>query len=90
MCNSNLDEHDRKGIFRMIVRGLAHCHEKCIIHHDIKPDNILVDYDEKKRITDLRLADFGLCLDTTVSDEGKKDFCGTLKYMAPELLYEGG
>ncbi|KAH6623704.1 kinase-like domain-containing protein [Chaetomium tenue] len=36
----------RKSILRSALTGLAELHDRNIIHTDIKPDNILVDYDE--------------------------------------------
>ncbi|KAJ6827371.1 uncharacterized protein M6B38_301265 [Iris pallida] len=69
-----------------IARGLEYLHEKCndcIMHCDIKPDNILLDADFSPRVTDFGMAklvgrEFSKVL-TTVR--------GTLGYLAPEWIY---
>ena len=64
---------------------LAYLHELGIIHRDIKPENILVDNQTNKLI----LTDFGL---SQVILPGSKlsDTCGTLDYVAPEVLSPQG
>lgn len=62
-----------------------------IIHNDIKPPNILVDYDNDINNTHFYLADFGLSLQLScnvVTRDVSKLIRGSPVYMAPELLYE--
>ncbi|KAL4569804.1 hypothetical protein LXL04_025448 [Taraxacum kok-saghyz] len=96
MVNSSLDTHlflgkqvlnwkMRYQIALGIARGLVYLHEKCrdcIIHCDIKPENILLDADFCPKIADFGLAklvgrDFSRVL-TTIR--------GTRGYLAPEWL----
>ena len=48
------------------------------IYRDLKPENILLDQDGF-----LRLTDFGL---STIGADQAKSICGTLVYIAPEVL----
>ncbi len=67
--------------FALLARGVAHAHERRLLHRDVKPSNILVRPDGAPV-----LLDFGLARDTedalrlTVS----QDQVGTPAYMAPE------
>lgn len=64
---------------RQLTSGLTHFYEKGFAHRDIKLENILLD-DEFNLI----LIDFGF---STSKDHGPLELnCGTLKYMAPELI----
>ncbi|XP_065039395.1 G-type lectin S-receptor-like serine/threonine-protein kinase At2g19130 [Musa acuminata AAA Group] len=80
-----LDWKKRYGIALGIARGLAYLHEKCrecIMHCDIKPENILLDMDMCPKIADFGMAkllgrEFSRVL-TTVR--------GTIGYLAPEWI----
>jgi serine/threonine protein kinase len=98
MPNGSLDGHlfggdgglclswrDRYGIMLGVARGLVYLHDgcrECIIHCDIKPENILLDEGMSPRIADFGMAklvgrDFSRALTT---------MRGTIGYLAPEWV----
>lgn len=52
-------ESEIRDIFRMMVAGIDHCHLNGVVHCDIKPENVLVDFGDDMKITQLCIADFG-------------------------------
>eukprot|EP01028_Stygiella_incarcerata_P007638 TRINITY_DN3177_c0_g1_i5.p1 TRINITY_DN3177_c0_g1~~TRINITY_DN3177_c0_g1_i5.p1 ORF type:complete len:736 (-),score=210.10 TRINITY_DN3177_c0_g1_i5:126-2333(-) len=81
------DDRIRK-IARDVTLGLRYLHRNGIVHHDIKPENLLFDGDDVVRLTD-----FGVSRMFT-EDEGDvmKHSAGTPAFTAPEAIsppYEG-
>ncbi len=69
-----------------VLEGLAHAHERGIVHRDVKPANVLL-ADEDQGIS-VRILDFGLAQfadGESVTAAG--DVPGTLAYIAPERLH---
>ena len=67
-------------IGRQIILALCFCHSQNIAHHDIKPENILLDSYNR-----IKLADFGisLFLDSYILSDS---FAGSITYEAPEII----
>jgi serine/threonine protein kinase len=75
-----------------ILEGLSYMHSVNIVHRDIKPSNIMfstyVDEESGQYTEKLKIIDFGLCgdLNDKSHDSLIHDKCGTLGYLAPELV----
>uniref|UniRef100_A0A3B3Q9M4 non-specific serine/threonine protein kinase n=1 Tax=Paramormyrops kingsleyae TaxID=1676925 RepID=A0A3B3Q9M4_9TELE len=85
---------EREGIFMEdtacfylaeISMALGHLHQKGIIYRDLKPENIMLNNHGHVKLTD-----FGLCKESIHDDTVTHTFCGTIEYMAPEILMRSG
>ncbi|XP_063804664.1 ribosomal protein S6 kinase alpha-5 isoform X2 [Pseudophryne corroboree] len=81
----NFTENEVKIYIGEIVLALDHLHKLGIIYRDIKLENILLDSSGHVVLTD-----FGLSKEF-LSDENERaySFCGTIEYMAPEIVKGG-
>lgn len=77
-----VNEITAKEIMRQILEAIAYVHKMGISHRDLKPDNIIIASDEPVVV---KVSDFGLA---KITNTGTflKTFCGTLAYLAPEVL----
>ena len=81
MANACLDgDEDYVSAFGQILDGLTHLHAKGVVHRDLKPENFLVERKPFKVI----ITDFGLS-QVVSKDMLLTTFCGTQKYIAPEV-----
>lgn len=64
-----------------VVIALAHLHSLNIVHRDLKPENVLVD-----STGHIVLTDFGFAKENVLTPDACSSFCGTLEYMAPEVV----
>jgi len=65
-----------------VSSGLAHAHDKGVIHRDIKPHNVLIDDHGQSKLTDFGIA---RALDATHATQ-TGSYLGTALYSAPEQL----
>lgn len=79
------DKRELAKIMLQIIKALEYCHEKGIVHRDIKLENILI----SKRMR-IKLTDFGLCEVKESHNTYFYDEVGTPRYTAPELLKRKG
>lgn len=76
-----LDEDVCREILRQVLDAIAYVHSLGISHRDLKPDNILVD---QTNPVSVKITDFGLA--KLNQNSFLRTFCGTLSYLAPEVL----
>ena len=79
------DDFELKKLAKTIAECLAYLYELGIVHRDIKPENILYDIKSDKLV----LTDFGLA-HIVLPNSKLIDTCGTLDYVAPEIINHQG
>eukprot|EP00041_Stephanoeca_diplocostata_P025195 m.654879 g.654879 ORF g.654879 m.654879 type:complete len:738 (-) comp22693_c0_seq3:251-2464(-) len=80
-AKKSIPDRNIANYMRQIAQGLEFIHDKNIIYRDLKLENILL----HKAQDTLVFADFGLSKKLP-PNERTKTICGTIQYMAPELL----
>jgi hypothetical protein len=74
-------ETESAHLIRPLLESVAYLHDLGIVHRDLKPENILCG----ENLEDIKLADFGLSK-MLLPKEKMDTACGTLSYVAPEVL----
>ena len=75
-----LDDAESERIAAEVAAGLAHAHDRGLIHRDLKPTNIVFDEEGRAKITDFGIA--RVTGEDTLTDAGT--LMGTAAYMSPE------
>jgi cyclin-dependent kinase len=77
----NLSAAQVQNFMRQLLAGIDHCHQRCVLHRDLKPQNLLIAQD---RI--LKIADFGLGRSFAIPVRKYTNAVVTLWYRAPDVL----
>lgn len=90
--NALKEEEDILDIFQKILNGVEYAHSKNILHHDLKPDNILVKASEDRE-WQVKIIDFGYALGQ-VGQKGELEtddnlLVGSPHFMAPDQAKGG-
>uniref|UniRef100_A0A672S8Y1 non-specific serine/threonine protein kinase n=1 Tax=Sinocyclocheilus grahami TaxID=75366 RepID=A0A672S8Y1_SINGR len=80
VAHGRMKEKEARAKFRQIVSAVQYCHQKCIVHRDLKAENLLLDAD-----MNIKIADFGFSNEFTMGNK-LDTFCGSPPYAAPELF----
>ncbi|XP_048885735.1 serine/threonine-protein kinase MARK2 isoform X17 [Brienomyrus brachyistius] len=80
VAHGRMKEKEARAKFRQIVSAVQYCHQKCIVHRDLKAENLLLDSD-----MNIKIADFGFSNEFTLGNK-LDTFCGSPPYAAPELF----
>ncbi|XP_073514653.1 serine/threonine-protein kinase MARK2 isoform X8 [Phyllobates terribilis] len=80
VAHGRMKEKEARAKFRQIVSAVQYCHQKFIVHRDLKAENLLLDSD-----MNIKIADFGFSNEFTFGNK-LDTFCGSPPYAAPELF----
>ncbi|KAM4617541.1 serine/threonine-protein kinase MARK2 isoform 1-T1 [Discoglossus pictus] len=80
VAHGRMKEKEARSKFRQIVSAVQYCHQKLIVHRDLKAENLLLDAD-----MNIKIADFGFSNEFTFGNK-LDTFCGSPPYAAPELF----
>ena len=76
-----LKEKEACRFFQQIIDGVEYLHLSNITHRDLKPENLLLDKNNR-----IKISDFGLSYLSDNIDTFLETPCGTPSYAPPEML----
>jgi serine/threonine protein kinase/tetratricopeptide (TPR) repeat protein len=80
---AELDFEGKRDLVVQMLQALVYLHRRGMVHHDLKPSNVLVTEDGT-----VKVMDFGLAVNQRLSFTGDhQGLAGTVAYMAPELFH---
>ncbi|XP_026320971.1 testis-specific serine/threonine-protein kinase 3-like isoform X4 [Hyposmocoma kahamanoa] len=83
--DQHIDEMRGRRWFRQLVEAVEYCHERGVVHRDIKCENLLMDHS-----LNIKLSDFGFARGHMKPKNGvyalSETFCGSYAYASPEIL----
>ncbi|EOD10204.1 hypothetical protein EMIHUDRAFT_444655 [Emiliania huxleyi CCMP1516] len=80
-CPDGADSRMIKRALLQLLRGVAFCHDRRVLHRDLKPQNLLIN-----KQGELKLADFGLARAFAIPVRSYTHEVVTLWYRAPDVL----
>lgn len=85
----NYEKEFSEGKIRLIaaqlILAIEYLHSLGIVYRDLKPENIVVDKEGY-----IKLVDFGLAKEKVTNENLTFSFCGSLAYLAPEVITRKG
>jgi len=82
MGDGPLPPDEALAILRPLAGAVDHLHAQGVIHRDVKPANVMLDHDDRVKLTDLGIASAAQATGITTTGT----ILGTPAYMAPEMF----
>lgn len=80
-----LSEFHARRIIYQVIDAISYCHERRVVHRDLKLENVLFDKEPDGDSLDIKVIDFGIA-GVVRPDGGDKIDAGSLAYMPPECF----